>query len=85
LQRENSSVCLLAKEVFGPFSGLSGFEEGQGLKDLFFFTTKLLQGQLYVQRAEVEENITTGVLSREVKEREQLGPSLLSRNNWSRG
>jgi len=85
LQKKDFSVHLLVEEVFEPFSGLSGFKEGQDPKDLFFFVTKLLRGQLYVQGAEVEEGVIADVLFRKVRGRRQLRPSLLPRNNQSKG
>ena len=85
MQREDFSTYLLVKEIFGLFSGLSSFEEGQGPKDLFFFITRLLWGQPYIQEAEVEEDMTTGIFSREVRERGQFGLSLLPRDNQSGG
>jgi len=45
LDRKNASVCLLAKEVFGPPRGMSVFEKGEGPKDFLLIAAELLRSQ----------------------------------------
>jgi len=45
LDRKNASVCLLAKEVFGPPCGTSVFEKGEGPKDFLLIAAELLRSQ----------------------------------------
>jgi len=44
LNWENTSVCLLAKEVLGPLCSMSILEEGKGPEDFFLVAGELLWG-----------------------------------------
>jgi len=45
LDRKNTGVCLLAKEVLGLSHGTSVFEEGECPKDFLLIMAELLQSQ----------------------------------------
>jgi len=42
LDREDASVCFLAKHIFGPLGGTITFEECESLEDLLFLIMELL-------------------------------------------
>jgi len=44
LNREDASVCFLAKYVFGPLGGTTTFEECESPKDLLLLIMELLRG-----------------------------------------
>jgi len=44
LDREDASVCFLAKHVFGPLGGMTTFEECESPEDLFLLIIELLRG-----------------------------------------
>jgi len=46
LDRKNTSVRLLAKEVLGPPRCTSVFEKGEGPKDFLLITAELLRSQV---------------------------------------
>jgi len=66
LNWEDASVCLLAKEVLGPLCSMSILEEGKGLEDFFLIAGELLQGQVQIQCAGVEEGLSGTLFTREV-------------------
>jgi len=45
LDRKNTGVRLLAKEVLGPPRGMSVLEKGEGPKDFLFIVAELLRSQ----------------------------------------
>jgi len=45
LDRKNTGVCLLAKEVLGPPRCTSVFEKGEGPKDFLLIAAELLRSQ----------------------------------------
>jgi len=45
LDRKNTGVCLLAKEVLGPPRGTSVLEKGEGPKDFLLIAAELLRSQ----------------------------------------
>jgi len=48
LNWKNAGVRLLAKKVLGPLRSMSVLEEGEGPKDFFLVTGKLLWGQMQI-------------------------------------
>jgi len=48
LDRKNTGVHFLAKEVLGPPCGMSVFEKGKGPKDFLLITAELLRSQAQI-------------------------------------
>jgi len=84
---EDASVCLLAKEVLGLLRSTSILEEGKGLEDFFLVAGELLQGQVQIQHAGVEEGSSGTLFAGEVWRRREFWPRPLfgrGRRNWGR-
>jgi len=80
--------CLLVKEVLGPPHSSSLFEEGEGPEDFLLVVAELLQGQVQIEGAGVEEGPTRTLFPREVWGRGEFWPCLLFRRSiqdWGRG
>jgi len=73
LNREDASVCFLAKHVFGSLGGTTTFKECESPKDLLLLIVKLLQGQTDVQGAGIQEHMTVVTFSAEVWGRGEFG------------
>jgi len=74
LNWKNTSVHLLAKEVFGPLRSTSVLEEGEGPKDFFLVAGELLWGQTQIQSAGVEEGLSGAPFAGEVWRRREFWP-----------
>jgi len=86
LNWKNAGVCLLVKEVLGPFCSMSILEEGEGPEDFFLVIGELIWGQAQIQRAGVEEGLSGAPFAREVGGRGEFWPcSLFRRSGQSRG
>jgi len=81
LNWKNASVRLLVKEVLGPLHSTSILEEGEGPKDFFLIAGELLQGQVQIQSAVVEEGSSGAPFTGEVGGRGEFWPCPLFR--WS--
>jgi len=53
LDRKNTSIFFLLKNVFGPLSSTSTFEEHKGIENFLLFIAELLQSQVYIESAGV--------------------------------
>jgi len=84
---KNAGVHLLAKEVLGPLHNTSILEEGEGPEDFILITGELLQDQVQIQRAGVEEGSSGTLFAREVWRRREFWPRPLfgwGGRNWGR-
>jgi len=73
LDREDASVCFLAKHVFGPLGSTITFEECESPEDLLLLIVELLRGQTDVQGAGVQERTAVVMFSAEVQGRGEFG------------
>jgi len=86
LNWENTSVCLLAKEVLRSLRSTFILEEGEGPEDFFLVTGELFQDQVQIQHAGVEEGSSRAPLAGKVWGRGEFWPcSLFRQSGWSRG
>jgi len=72
LNRENASVRFLTEHVFRPLGGTTAFEEHESPENSFFIV-ELLQGQVDVEGAGVQECAAIMMFSTEVWRTEELG------------
>ena len=79
LNWKNAGVRLLVKEVLRPLCSTSILEEGEGPEDFFLVTGELIQGQVQVQRAGVEEGLSGAPFTREVRGKGEFWPCSLFR------
>jgi len=66
LDRENTSVHFLMKHIFRPLGSTTTFEECESPENPFFFIVKLLQDQVDIEGAEVQEYVAVVTFSAEV-------------------
>jgi len=77
LDRENTIVHFLTEHVFGPLGGMTTFEEYEGPENSLLFIVELLQGQVNIEGAGVQECMAVVTFSTEVWRTEELGTCLL--------
>ena len=73
LNRKNPSVRFLTEHVFRPLGSTTTLEECEGPKNSLLFIVELLQGQVDVKGAGVQECTAVVMFSAEVQRRGELG------------
>ena len=76
LDRENTSVCFLMEYVFRPLDSTTVFEEYEGPENSLLFVMELLQDQMDVERAGVQEYAAVVTFSAKVQRTGKLGMCL---------
>jgi len=70
---ENASVRFLMEHIFRPLGSMTTLEECEGPKNSLLFIVELLQGQVDVEGAGVQECTAVVMFSAEVQRRGELG------------
>jgi len=73
LDGEDASVCFLTEHVLGSLGGATTFEKREGPEDFLLFIVELLQGQVDVEKAEVQKRMAIVTFFTEVWRTGELG------------